>query len=438
MDLRTEHRTELLRCLRDLEAGPLPEGDELAPLLQTADTTLEAHEAAAGIMKEYESACSQKRRATEELDRALADFATWKTEWGAAVQSLALQPDVRPAIVQSLIESYTELFAKLDEADSFRRRIYGIDQDIEEVEKSVRELAARVDPRLDSSDIVRCVGRLSDLLKRATADEASRLSLEQQERDLVRRLAEAATKRRQASEGLEALCREAGCQSPDQLDEAERLSAAFARLKEQLAELETAIVQAGEGVPLETLISDAEGINPDDLPPRLDRAVQDARAQELERARLLEEKGAEEAELRRMAGGSDAAAAADELQETLASLRGHVEHYLRVRAAAMLLRKEVERYREANQNPLLVRAGQLFRTLTLDSFHRIQTDVGPDDEPRLVGVRADGKLVSVEGMSSGTRDQLYLVLRLAALERFMETAEPMPLRCRRHPHQFRR
>jgi uncharacterized protein YhaN len=30
-------------------------------------------------------------------------------------------------------------------------------------------------------------------------------------------------------------------------------------------------------------------------------------------------------------------------------------------------------------------------------------------------------------MSSGTRDQLYLALRLATLERFIDNAEPMPL-----------
>ncbi len=32
----------------------------------------------------------------------------------------------------------------------------------------------------------------------------------------------------------------------------------------------------------------------------------------------------------------------------------------------------------------------------------------------------------VEGMNSGTRDQLCLALRLASLEKYMESAEPMP------------
>ena len=32
----------------------------------------------------------------------------------------------------------------------------------------------------------------------------------------------------------------------------------------------------------------------------------------------------------------------------------------------------------------------------------------------------------MEGMSNGTRDQLYLALRLASLEKYMESSEPMP------------
>ncbi len=42
----------------------------------------------------------------------------------------------------------------------------------------------------------------------------------------------------------------------------------------------------------------------------------------------------------------------------------------------------------------------------------------------LVARRANGKTVPIEGLSEGTRDQLFLVLRLALLER--RTAEPLP------------
>jgi len=144
-----------------------------------------------------------------------------------------------------------------------------------------------------------------------------------------------------------------------------------------------------------------------------------------ERGRLRETKGAEEGELRRMTGASTAADAASRAQEILASMRHNVESYLRSRAAAILLRQEINRYREANQDPVVVRSAALFSSMTCGSFEGLSTEV-TDDEAQLVAIRPDGARVHVAGMSSGARDQLFLALRLATLERYLATAEPMP------------
>jgi len=47
-------------------------------------------------------------------------------------------------------------------------------------------------------------------------------------------------------------------------------------------------------------------------------------------------------------------------------------------------------------------------------------------KPILLGVRPNDVEVSVEGMSDGTRDQLYLSLRIATLEQHLSEGEPMP------------
>ena len=49
---------------------------------------------------------------------------------------------------------------------------------------------------------------------------------------------------------------------------------------------------------------------------------------------------------------------------------------------------------------------------------------GDDDQPTLVARRSDGEQVPVAGLSEGTRDQLFLALRLALLE--CRTSEPLP------------
>ena len=49
------------------------------------------------------------------------------------------------------------------------------------------------------------------------------------------------------------------------------------------------------------------------------------------------------------------------------------------------------------------------------------------DKPALLCVRSGGVDVGVEGLSEGTRDQLYLSLRLATLLRYAKAREPLPL-----------
>src|SRR5690606_10240798 len=68
--------------------------------------------------------------------------------------------------------------------------------------------------------------------------------------------------------------------------------------------------------------------------------------------------------------------------------------------------------------------------LTDGSFEGLQADYDEAGSPVLVGIRAgSGKPVPVDGMSDGTCDQLYLALRLASLETFLDQPdkEPLPL-----------
>jgi uncharacterized protein YhaN len=74
---------------------------------------------------------------------------------------------------------------------------------------------------------------------------------------------------------------------------------------------------------------------------------------------------------------------------------------------------------------MLARAGAIFSKLTLGSIQKLVVDF--DTEPMaLEGQRPDGALVGISGMSDGTADQLYLALRLAALELHLEQALPLP------------
>jgi uncharacterized protein YhaN len=126
--------------------------------------------------------------------------------------------------------------------------------------------------------------------------------------------------------------------------------------------------------------------------------------------------------------GGDDRAARDEAdrQSALAEMTEISEQYVRLRSAFLLLQWSIDRYRREKQAPMLKRAGELFAVLTCDSFQTLRLEFDEHDNVQLAGIRQDGRQVPVSGMSTGTADQLYLALRIAAIEDYLDHAEPMP------------
>ena len=112
----------------------------------------------------------------------------------------------------------------------------------------------------------------------------------------------------------------------------------------------------------------------------------------------------------------------------LARVRDGAERWCRLKIAETVLQREIERYRQEHQGPLLAMTSTLFSRLTRGAFAGVKAGFTEDDRPCLRCVRGEsGVDVDVTGLSDGTRDQLYLSLRLASLLRRAEASEPMPL-----------
>lgn len=222
--------------------------------------------------------------------------------------------------------------------------------------------------------------------------------------------------------------------SPEQAEEYVRLQVAelaplraaqreLEQLTRQLAALRAQLLEAGEGrdrAQLEAELAQADlsslAVEIQTLQEQLDEAGH-------ERDRLAVERQSALAALQAVSGGDAAAQAAARRQEALADMAEIAEHFVRVHAQARLLEQVTEQYRERSQGPLLKHAGSLFGRLTLGAY----TDLVVDDAgASLQARRSDGRLVALEGLSDGTRDQLYLALRLAALELYLDNARPMP------------
>jgi uncharacterized protein YhaN len=125
--------------------------------------------------------------------------------------------------------------------------------------------------------------------------------------------------------------------------------------------------------------------------------------------------------------GTDQAAKADaQRQEAVAAMADAAERYVKLQTASRLLKWSMEKFRQTKQGPMLARASAIFSALTLGSFNRLVVD-SEQASPKLRGVRHGGQQVDISGMSEGSRDQLFLALRLAAMELQADQGATMPL-----------
>ncbi|MEN8259340.1 MAG: AAA family ATPase, partial [Pseudomonadota bacterium] len=380
--------------------------------------------------EKLEEEVDRQSRAVAEGNRELTDAGDeqrkWVDEWAAAVHALGLKGSAQPLEANDLLEQLAQFFGRLDAAGQLRGRVDAIDADAARFCSEVAAVAEQINPDLRDQSVEQSVALMTGMLKqnlerKALLDEKRRRI---QDADEEIRTSEATIK--VMRERLAELCREAKCTSVTDLDEAEQRAAERRSLTSELKQLESRLIEAGEGVAIDTLEREAENI---DLT-ALSGEVENLRRLINDTSALLKDcydrRGSVRTELEAMRRGGGAAGAAERTQEILAELDGLVRRYMRLKLASDVLHREIERYRERNQGPIVARASDYFSGLTCGAFKGLKTDYDESDNPVLVGLRPEGSLTRTEGMSSGTRDQLYLALRLATLEKYAAESEPMP------------
>jgi uncharacterized protein YhaN len=200
-------------------------------------------------------------------------------------------------------------------------------------------------------------------------------------------------------------------------------------LQIDLAEQRHQLSEQGDGLGEAELRAEQATLAVDDVAARLtaNKTQDEELVQELAGLRSRLDRTREE--LRVIESGHDAADAAQRESTAIAGMADLARRYALAEAARLLAAAALERHRARYQNPLLERASTLFANLTGQRYARLALDYREDDKLVLVAERPGGQRVAVGGLSEGTRDQLYLALRLAALAAFGAQADPLPFVC---------
>jgi uncharacterized protein YhaN len=273
------------------------------------------------------------------------------------------------------------------------------------------------------------VDDFADGLRRRLA--ASRES-EQERNTLIRDQDRAQQKKRQAESELEQqgavlarLCSVAGIATADLLPEREESAARKRQAQIHLSTLREQFAQASVR-PEEALRQSLAGQDAVAIESERDRSRLEIGQREMEQASARQAEEQARRALEAIDTSDRAATAREAMESAAARFRAAIRPWARLRLAHALLRESLNRFRERAQAPMVAAASTYFSLITGGKYQRLVADEA-DDKPVLRAERSDGVRIGAEAMSDGTADQLYLALRLAALDLRRASHPHMPL-----------
>ncbi len=409
-------------------------GKSLRLLLEAAGACQQRHERAAEQRQqqvdELRAAERQLDRRQQDLAAAERDWASWQAAWDEAAAAIGLDGDGAPDAMDARITALEEMREIAIPAEALRHdRIAKIERDIAAFEAEAASLAGallpapadrdEVDPETVVLEMARQLEAAEEIAGRR-ADRARDIAAEEA------RLADEQAARAAAQEAIDDLRRQAGAADLDGLWAAIGRAEALREARQAQAAVLAALAAAGDGLSPADLEAECAGADIDAVKARDDALAGELAAVDGQRLEARDALTTAHAAFAAVGGADLAARAAADREAALAEMQEVAETYVQAKSAALLLDWAIDRYRQEKQAPLLARASGHFAMLTGGSFSELALEFGGDDSLLLTGRRPDGARVGIDGMSDGTADQLYLALRVAAVEDYLEKAAPLP------------
>jgi len=129
--------------------------------------------------------------------------------------------------------------------------------------------------------------------------------------------------------------------------------------------------------------------------------------------------------IEKIGGDASIALLNEERQSILLEISKKTNRALALHLGLMASEHALSTYRDHHRSELLMQTADAFKAITSGTFSSLSTQSDQAGD-RLIAVRSNGRSISAESMSKGTRYQLYLALRLAAYHRFCNEAGALP------------
>ncbi len=367
----------------------------------------------------------------QELDAVERGFADWRGRWQPLMEEFGFPPSWDIHIATKVLSGLSEARVQQKEAESLEARARDMQQGLDQFQHDVALLGSQLAP--DVSELLpenmrlpeNTVEQLVALLERARQDARDQQSLIQQQLKLASRCEGKQKQLQRVARTLQRLRASAHVQSQEELVEVARRVRRWFALREEVDATDHQL-RAIRGPEDEGEFA-AELAAADQAELESRQRILHAQLQQIDQQfnEALETKGVISQQLRSMDQASQAATIAQDIESTRSRLRETVDHWAPLVLARTFMRRAMEQFQREHQPQLLIDVGRLLHRMTLGRYEEICRKL--DEQGSLQVRQADGNLKEPHQLSTGTREQLYLAIRLAYVLHYCREAEPLPI-----------
>ena len=418
------------------ELGPvLAPAAGLTEWLGLADECLDANKQAEEMRARLQDRLTtQRKNRDEKADRqhaAETALAVVMQDWAQVRQALQRPDGEDPATTVELLELLNQLDHQHQAAARLGHRLREMEEEIAGFRAQAADLAARLAPDLTNSDAFTVAQalrqRLGEQREQAKQHATVAMALKRADTTLARH-------QKQHDDGqvdLRTVLALVGADSVEAAQGRVALAAERRRMTETLRRGQAELHAKGDGHSVTELRREVEAVAMDDIVGAIGLAQNERDAANAEAQSLAARVATMQAEMAQQAAADNATRAAAEQQAAIAALRRVTEEAALMHLAALLLDAALTQVEIAGTSVLLARIADLFRTITGGAYTRIEVEEQSDGSAGLIAVQAafPDERKAVKDLSEGERDQLFLALRLAAIEDHVATAPPLPFVC---------
>jgi len=306
-----------------------------------------------------------------------------------------------------------------------RARLEKVQQDRQGLLERLRQLNADMGMDAISDDPQIQLGQLSTALAGQREMVQQRRELQASEKQVRRELSDMLQRLRKTMRQREALFAQARVTDEEQLRERASLLNRVTELDarhQSLAEQIRTIV--GGHCPLEEVERELESHDKDELQQRWDMLISRLQDAHSHLSQLYERRGEVNQEMKQLAENRGFAAAKLELACVEAKIQRAIKQWRGLAVTACLLESIREAYETERQPETLSEASVYLETLTEGKYTRIWTPLGKNE------LRIDdrhGKPMSLDVLSRGTREAVFLSLRLALVAAYGRRGVNLPM-----------